>query len=76
MGYYKLKSPVDDWGGWKGNPNRPPSTSFPRECDEPIRGGRPDLDSKSRFKRDLQLYSCGTVLDLHQLRRVPIVIDL
>jgi hypothetical protein len=22
------------------------------------------------------IYSCGTVLDLHQLRRVPIVIDL
>ena len=53
----------------------PPSTSFPRECDEPISSGRPDF-GRSRLKRDLQLYSCGTVLDLHQLRRVLIVIYL
>jgi len=69
----KSKSPADDWGGWRGNPCMPPSTSFPRECDEPISSGRPGF-GRSRFKCDLQLYSCGTVLDLHQLRRVLIVI--
>src|SRR5258708_36056551 len=36
------KSPVIDWGGWGGNPNMPSSTSFPRECGEPARSGRPD----------------------------------
>src|SRR3990170_3989324 len=39
---YKSKSPVDDWGGWRGFSCRPSSTSFPRECGEPTRSGRPD----------------------------------
>src|SRR6266508_2500582 len=56
----EIKIPSQCWGGWRGIPREPSSTSFPRECGRTGHHGRPDL-GRSRLKRDLQPHSCGTV---------------
>jgi len=35
----RIKIPSRGWGGWRGNPTGPFSTSFPREVGEPTRAG-------------------------------------
>ena len=60
---FRIKIPSVGWGGWRGNPGKPSSTSFRESVVEPTRAG--DLT----YPNDLRNYSCATVPDLHRLRR-------
>jgi len=64
-----IKIPSIGWGGWRGNPYGPSSTSFRESVVEPTRAG--DLtSSKIEYSNiDPRIHSCATVPEFHRLRR-------